>query len=183
LNKYKGKNEKDVEQWFVCCNPLTKESDMTLLAKNIMITDFDKINENEPVEKAIEMILHGKVRDTGHRTISLMVINDFNQYVGVITMFDILYHLRPSFLNYGVDSQHIPWEGLLRQCVDEIRHKRVKQVMSSQLIGAAPDEHIMVVLDRMVKNKYRRLPVLENGRLVGIVYISDIYHHLFRKDE
>ena len=153
---------------------------MTLTAKSIMVTEFDKIHENAPVEEAIEMILHGKVRESGHKTISLLVINGFNQFVGLITMFDILYHLRPSFLNYGVESAHIAWEGHLKQIIQDIKDKKVHQVMSSSLVGALPDEHIMVVLDRMVKNKYRRLPVLENNRPVGIVYISDIFHHLFK---
>jgi CBS domain-containing protein len=31
----------------------------------------------------------------------------------------------------------------------------------------------------MIKNKYRRLPVLENEKPIGVVYISDIYHKLF----
>ena len=153
---------------------------MTLLAKDIMVTTFDKINENASVGTAIDMILNGKVRSTGHKTISLMVINDFNQYVGIITMFDVLYHLRPSFLNHGVDGDQIVWDGQLKQFTSEIRKKEVKQLMSSQVVSALPDEHIMVVLDRMVKSKYRRLPVLENNKPVGIVYISDIYHHIFK---
>ncbi|PQP33298.1 CBS domain-containing protein, partial [Desulfobacteraceae bacterium SEEP-SAG9] len=41
------------------------------------------------------------------------------------------------------------------------------------------NDHIMILLDRMVKNKYHRLPVLENDKPIGIVYISDIYHRLF----
>jgi CBS domain-containing protein len=39
----------------------------------------------------------------------------------------------------------------------------------------------MAIIDRMVKNKYRRLPVVDNGRLVGIVYIADIFHYLFSR--
>jgi CBS domain-containing protein len=146
-----------------------------------MVTSFDKINENDYVDKAIQMIFKGRLRDTGHKTISLMVVNDFNQYVGVVTMFDILYHLRPSFLNYGIEGEHVAWEGQLKRIIADIREKKVCQIMSSNLMGAQPDEHIMVVLDRMVKNKFRRLPVLENNKLVGIVYISDIYHHLFKE--
>ena len=153
---------------------------MTLTAKDIMVTAFDRINENASVGTAVDMILDGKVRTTGHKTISLMVTSDFGNHVGVITMFDILYHFRPAFLNYGIDGEHVDWEGQLSRFTTEIRKKKVKQLMSSQVIGALPDEHIMVILDRMIKNKYRRLPVLENGVPVGIVYISDIYHHLFK---
>ena len=54
--------------------------------------------------------------------------------------------------------------------------------MSSEIVGALPDEHLMIILDRMVKNKYHRLPVLQNSEPIGIVYISDIYFHLFARD-
>lgn len=153
---------------------------MTLTAKDIMVRDFDTINESASVASAIQMVLDGKVRATGHKTISIMVVNDARQLSGVVTMFDILYHLRPSFLNHGVDSAHLAWEGKLPQLIDEIKGKKIVQIMSAIVASALPDEHLMVVLDRMIKNKYRRLPVIEKGRPVGIVYLSDVYYHLFK---
>jgi CBS domain-containing protein len=38
----------------------------------------------------------------------------------------------------------------------------------------------MVLLDRMVKNKYRRLPITVGGKPKGVVYLGDIYYHLFK---
>ena len=51
--------------------------------------------------------------------------------------------------------------------------------MSTDVIGASADEHVIAILDRMIKKKYRRLPVLENNKPIGVVYISDIYASLF----
>lgn len=154
---------------------------MKLSARDIMVKDFDKIHAEAPANTAIEMILNGKVRPTGHKTISLIVVNSLSEMAGVVTMFDILYHLRPSFLNRGVSGEDIDWEGQLSNLIKDLGTKKVRQIMSTHVIGASPDEHIMVLLDRMVKNKYRRLPVLENHKPLGIVYISDIYFHLFAK--
>ncbi|MDX9785787.1 MAG: CBS domain-containing protein [Desulfobacterales bacterium] len=153
---------------------------MTVLVKDIMVRQFDTIHERVPVEQAIRMVLNGKVRYTGHKTVSLIVVNDLQQMVGVITMFDILYHFRPDFLNFGIDGADLDWKGQIQLLVSKLKEKRVNQVMSDNVIGATPEEHLMVVIDRMVKNKYRRLPVLENRKPVGVVYISDIYHHLFK---
>jgi predicted transcriptional regulator len=152
---------------------------MTLCAKDVMVTSFDKIDENASIEKAIQMISAGKVRQTGHKTISLMVTDYSDNLVGVITMFDILYHLRPAFLNYGIDGDQLPWIGQLDTFIQELKAKKVKQVMSTDVMGASLDEHLMVLLDRMIKNKYRRLPVLENNKPIGVVYVSDIYYKLF----
>jgi CBS domain-containing protein len=144
-----------------------------------MYTSFGKIHENAPIERAIQLISSGNIRPTGHKTISLMVTDDANELVGVITMFDILYHLRPAFLNYGFDGELVPWQGQLNHFIEALKGKKVKQVMSTNVVGASVDEHLMVLLDRMIKNKYRRLPVLENNKPIGVVYLSDIYYKLF----
>ena len=108
-----------------------------------------------------------------------MVTDYADNLVGVITMFDILYHLRPGFLNCGIDGDLLPWGGQLKKCIEELKRKKVRQVMSTDVIGASADEHVIAILDRMIKKKYRRLPVLENNKPIGVVYISDIYASLF----
>jgi len=152
---------------------------MTILARDVMVRQFDKIHSNAPAGQAIEMILNGRTRETGHKTISLIVVNESSELAGVVTMFDILYHLRPSFLNFGLSGEDLSWDGQLDKFIKTLETKKVNQIMSTNVIGASPDEHLMVILDRMVKNKYRRLPVMEKHKPIGIVYIGDIYHRLF----
>jgi len=152
---------------------------MTLYAKDIMVSNFDTIHMDAPIEEAIVKISKGKVRETGYKTISLMVVDDIHKLCGVVSMFDILYHLRPDFLNFGIDGEELQWEGQIKTLIDKFKDKKVHHIMSRNIIGANMDDHIMIILDRMVKKKYRRLPVLNNNKLVGIVYLSDIYHRLF----
>lgn len=144
-----------------------------------MVTDFDTVNEDAPIQQAISLILKGKVRKSGHKSVSLMVVDAYGQLTGVITMYDILYHLRPDFLNYGIDADVLPWAGRLNDAVNLLKTKTVKQVMSLHVVAADENEHIMVILDRMVKHKYRRLPIVKESKPVGIIYISDIYQHIF----
>ncbi|MBF0226405.1 MAG: CBS domain-containing protein [Desulfobacterales bacterium] len=157
---------------------------MNLLVQDIMVRDFDTIHINAPIEEAIDKILNGKIRDTGYKTISIMVIDEFNRLSGVITMFDILYHLRPSFLNYGIKGEELQWDGIrLQNLVKDLKGKKVNQVMNPIVVGASPTEHIMAVLDRMIKNRYRRLPVLQNNKPIGIIYISEIFHSIFSDED
>ena len=155
---------------------------MKIRARDIMVRDFDSIDEDAPAEQAITRIVAGKVRETGYKTVSLMVTNDLQQLVGVVTLFDILYHLRPSFLNMGIEGGGFAWEGQMEPAIRELKGKKVKNIMSHGVVTANPDEHIMAIIDRMVKNRYRRLPVVENGLLVGIVYIADVFYHLFSRN-
>ncbi|MFH1156452.1 MAG: CBS domain-containing protein [Pseudomonadota bacterium] len=155
---------------------------MTLCVRDIMVKAFDTIHKDAPMETAIQMILNGRVRETGDKTNSLMVVDDYRKLAGVITMFDILYHLRPSFLNYGINGDELAWDSRqLAKCVQDLKDKRVYEIMSTHINGASLDEHLIVILDRMIKNKFHRLPVLENGRPIGVVYMADLYFSLFSK--
>lgn len=152
---------------------------MTLYARDIMVTSFETIHRDDPIETAIQMISKGTVRKTGFKTISLMVTDDLKKLCGVVSMFDILYHLRPNFLNFGINGEELKWEGQLKVLLENFKGKKVHHFMSPNVVGAQPEDHVVVLLDRMVKNKYRRLPVLRDHKPVGVVYLSDIYYRLF----
>ncbi|MEJ2477330.1 MAG: CBS domain-containing protein [Desulfobacterales bacterium] len=151
-----------------------------LTARDVMVTSFDTIHQEASIDEAIKSILKGKVRKTGHKTISLIVVDDYGQMTGVITMYDILYHLRPDFLNFGLNADEFPWTGQLNKCINAIKAKKVQRLMSGNVMGAKLDDHIMVILDHMIKNRYRRLPVLERNKPIGILYISDIFDNIFK---
>jgi CBS domain-containing protein len=52
--------------------------------------------------------------------------------------------------------------------------RSVEDVMSSPVITASPDEEVVFVFRRMSERRIRRLPVLENDRLVGMVTERDL---------
>ncbi len=152
---------------------------MQLFAKDIMVKNYDTIHMDSPADAAIQRILQAKVRPTGHKTVSLMVVDDAHRLVGTISMFYILYHLRPSFLNYGIDGDTLSWQGELDQFIKSVKDKNVNQIMNPNIFSIGLDEPLMSIVDRMVKDRIRRMPVVDNGRLVGVVYVSDIFYHLF----
>lgn len=51
---------------------------------------------------------------------------------------------------------------------------RVSEVMSTQLITGSPDDSIEEAMRWMTENRIRHLPVLSEGKLVGIVSIGDV---------
>ncbi len=51
---------------------------------------------------------------------------------------------------------------------------RVEEVMSKTVVTAAPDMDAHEAADIMAQNQIRRLPVMENDRMVGIVSIGDL---------
>lgn len=53
---------------------------------------------------------------------------------------------------------------------------RASDIMQSHLISAGPDTDIPEALRLMSTHHVRRLPILEDGRIVGIVSAMDIAH-------
>ncbi len=148
-----------------------------LSVKDIMITEYVTIGPDAPVSRAARMIFRGETRNTGYKPFGIMVVDDFSHLLGMISMEDILYHLRPPFMNYEMENVSL-WEGEMEVYLDHFTDLRVEQVMSSPVITVSPRDGLMVVIDRMVKGKIRRLPVLEQEKIMGIVYLSDVFYHV-----
>jgi CBS domain-containing protein len=50
----------------------------------------------------------------------------------------------------------------------------VKKIMSSPLIGINPDESVWTVADLMYTRKVRKIPVIDEDKVVGIVTATDL---------
>jgi CBS-domain-containing membrane protein len=150
---------------------------MKRTARDVMVTEFRTIQHNASITEAVRLIYNGKVRETGYKTVCTMVTNDFGDLVGVVSMFDILYHLRPPILNYLGDSVNIGIQEL-ESYIKRFKGMTVEQVMNSPVKYVSPETDIMEIVDRMVKDKCRRLPVVEDTKAIGIVYLSEVYCHI-----
>lgn len=51
---------------------------------------------------------------------------------------------------------------------------RVSDVMTREVVVGVPQDDAMVVAHTMTEKRFRHLPIVEKGRLVGIVSIGDI---------
>lgn len=51
---------------------------------------------------------------------------------------------------------------------------RVGEVCSGEPVSVAPDEPLDTALQRMARDQVRRLPVVEDGRLVGVLAQADV---------
>ncbi|MDO5673486.1 MAG: CBS domain-containing protein [bacterium] len=152
---------------------------MPLLAKDLMSQQYDIIHQDALVSQAVEQLLMGGTRVTGHKNVSLVVVDDNNALVGTISMYSILYHLRPSYQLFGVDSSDMSVKGEVEMFVKTVQKKRVRDIMNDEVVVVSPEEPMMKVLDRLMRNRVRRVSVVDKGVMVGIIYMTDIFHNLF----
>jgi CBS domain-containing protein len=67
----------------------------------------------------------------------------------------------------------VRWERM-RQASEEIPNKRVSDVMSRNLHEIGPEDAVEDAAGIMTRHRINRLPVVKDGRLVGIITRGDI---------
>ncbi|GAA1306616.1 CBS domain-containing protein [Pseudonocardia xinjiangensis] len=61
--------------------------------------------------------------------------------------------------------------------------KQVSEVMTRHVSTCAPDETVAQAMARMTAGRYRHLPVVVNGELVGMVSIGDLVKNRLKEME
>ena len=94
------------------------------------------------------------------RISSLIVQDDENESLGIITERDFV----------------------KRVCAQD---KKSSEVLISELMSkiqtfAEPDTPVDVAVQRMINNRIRRLPVISNGHVIGIITVTDLAKELRR---
>ncbi|MBI3242792.1 MAG: CBS domain-containing protein [Chloroflexi bacterium] len=51
---------------------------------------------------------------------------------------------------------------------------RVSQAMTNVVVTGTPNDDLKSVLQTMTEKRFRHLPILENGKLIGIISIGDL---------
>jgi CBS domain-containing protein len=54
----------------------------------------------------------------------------------------------------------------------------IKKIMSSSLIAIGPDETVLMVADLMYTRGVRKLPVIDNDQIVGMITATDLVNQL-----
>jgi CBS domain-containing protein len=111
-----------------------------------MVTDVITIEPTVDVRRAVKVM-----NDFG---IGCLIVVDSGRVVGILTERDILKRI--------VDEGKKPEE------------TTVEDIMSKPPITISPDADLETAIKVMFKNKIKKLPVVENGKLVGIVTFTDL---------
>ena len=73
----------------------------------------------------------------------------------------------------GILSERDIVRGLARHGADALQ-KLASDCMTSRVVTCRPEDTINEVMQKMTTGRFRHLPVMENGRLAGIVSIGDV---------
>lgn len=65
----------------------------------------------------------------------------------------------------------------------DLRNMQVRDVMTTRVISCGPDDSMQAAQELMRKNRFRHLPVVEAGRVLGILSIRDTLALRLRESE
>jgi CBS domain-containing protein len=118
---------------------------MLVKVKQIMTTDVSYVAPNDTVTKAASLM--------GQLNIGSVPVIDNGRVVGILTDRDIV--LRGVAKGEGANQ-------------------KISEVMTTDVKSATPDMDVHKVASIMAEHQIRRLPVVENDKLVGMVAIGDL---------
>lgn len=150
---------------------------MSLTARDIMESRFFTLTPQMPIREALQVFKQAKAQ-TGQTVFGLLVTDDVGHLAGMLSMYDIFLLLRPKHIHIWGEMSDLDLPGILEAACERIQTVPVGDIMTTELITITPDTHVLHIVDIMIVKHVRRLPVVEDGMLIGIVYISRVFNHL-----
>jgi len=142
-----------------------------MLVEEVMNRSIRTVNkDNKVLEVASIMCLY--------RIPGLPVVEG-EKLVGYIAEKDILSFLFPSLEEVMDGSSGKAYENMQINYGDATG-KTVNEIMTKTVISVRPDTHVLKAAATMATNKFRRIPVVEDGKLVGVVSLGDVHKALFK---
>jgi CBS domain-containing protein len=153
---------------------------MTERARDVMDTRLQTLKPQMTVAEAVALLQQAS-RESGQRVFGLVVVDDEDRLVGMLSVYDIFLLLRPKHTHIWGEMADLELHGLLQAACERAQPVLVGDIMTTDLITITPDTHLLLIIDIMIKKHVRRLPVLDGGRVVGMVYLSRVFDYLLER--
>lgn len=142
-----------------------------MLAKDIMNCDVVTVKEEDTVENVIKLLLENNIS-------GVPVVDEEGTVIGIVTEGDIIFRSKklhiPTY--FTILDSYIFLESTknLENDIRKMAAYRVKEVMTKKVITVEQDETIEEIATLMTTKKINRIPIVDKGKIVGIVSRRDI---------
>jgi len=142
-----------------------------MLAKDIMTKEVITVKQDNTIEEVIKLVLE-------HNISGLPVVDEDNKVIGIITEGDLIYRSKklhiPTFFTLLDSYIFLENPKNLEEQLKKMTGYKVKDVMTEDVIAVDHEETIEEIATIMSRKNINRIPVLKEGKLVGIVSRRDI---------
>lgn len=146
-------------------------------ARDVMTPSFHTIRPELSIAEAAGLF-KAAAEEEGRRVFGMLVVDEEGRLVGMLSMYDIMLLVRPKHIHVWGMMDDIDVSGLIENVCERAKALRVEDIMTTEVVTVPPDAHAMMILDIMIKKHIRRIPVVNDDEIEGIVYISDLFYHI-----
>jgi CBS domain-containing protein len=143
-----------------------------MIASDVMVHDVVTIGPEEDVSKAVKLLVD-------HDISALPVVDDERRVIGILSEADLLHRDKIG------TQQHRAWwleavtpASVLALDYAKSHGRKVAEVMSEDIISADENTPLSDLANILEKNRIKRVPILKDGKLVGIVSRSNLIQAL-----
>lgn len=101
----------------------------------------------EPIAAALALLVERRIG-------SVLVIDEAGKIVGILSERDLV------------------------QCMHTLREelfaKKVSDLMTTQVVTCSPKDPVAAIMGMMTQQRFRHVPVIDDGKLVGMISIGDV---------
>jgi CBS domain-containing protein len=144
-------------------------------AKDIMTKEIITVNPETEIAQAAGLLLEKRIN-------GVPVVNDSGTLVGILCQSDLIAQQKnipiPSLFTLLDGYIPLTLSKHLDKEVEKIAASKVAEAMTPNPVTVEPETDIERVAVLMVEKNYHTLPVIEEGKLVGIVGKEDVLRTL-----
>lgn len=146
-----------------------------LKAKDIMARELVSVTPETPVTEAAKILLERRIN-------GLPVLDEKGRLVGIICQSDLVAQQKrfpiPSLFNLLDGLIPISSPKTLEKEMKKIAASRVSDAMSTNPVTVSPETSLEDIATLMVTRNFHTLPVVDEGKLVGVIGKEDVLRTL-----
>lgn len=141
-------------------------------ARDVMVSPVVTVNPSCPVTEVAKILLERRIS-------AVPVVDQSGKLVGIVSEGDLLHRAET-----GTERMHSWWlrivagDGTLADDYAKAHARKVADVMTRDVITAAPETPLKEIAMLLEKHSIKRVPIVENGQLVGIVSRANLVQAL-----
>lgn len=164
-------------------------------AKDILIPleDYPHIPHWFTVRQAIAEMEKSEIEVDGRKSLprALLVFDEKYQLLGIIRRRDILRGLEPDFLktmpvphrkklfDIEIDPNLVDLSsGKISKAIQEKANQPVSNLMQPIISTVDYEDHLAIIIYKLVSRDLSLLPVIKDGRIVGVVRSVDVFNEV-----
>jgi CBS domain-containing protein len=149
-----------------------------ITARDIMTTDLITVSPDMEIAAAAKILLDRRINGAP-------VVDEDNNLVGILCQSDLIAQQKklpiPTLFTFLDGIFQLTSAKQIEKQVRKIAALKVSEAMTSRPVTVAPDTGLEAVAALMVDSNFHTLPVVAEGRLVGVVGKEDVLRTLLSK--